>query len=183
MSTRRTAVHPRSRPRRLRQAMLVLGVLLLAAIPLMLVVDRLFFPQGSGSPAGRGSGVAARQARSLPPFPGVVLAGSNNVTVWVGTRQSVVVHADSNLLGRVTTRVRSGALVIDTTPGSLSARSPMYVAVTVPSLDRLDLRGAGNISVIGVNARRLTVTLPGAGNIHVAGSATKLAVAIGGHGT
>ena len=42
----------------------------------------------------------------------------------------------SNLLGRVTTRVSSGRLVIGTTPGNLSAKSPMFVAVSVPSLDR-----------------------------------------------
>ena len=183
MSSRRTAVLPRNGPRRLRQVLLVLGVLLLVAIPLTLLVDRLFFPQGSGSPAATGSGVAAKQARSLPPFSGVVLAGANNVTVWVGARQSVIVHADSNLLGRVTTRVRAGTLVIDTTPGDLNARSPMYVAVTVPSLDRLDLRGAGNISVTGIDSRRLSVTLPGAGNIHAAGTTTRLDITISGHGT
>lgn len=39
----------------------------------------------------------------------------------------------------------------------------MYVAVTVPSLDRIVLRGAGNISVSGIESERLSVSLPGAG--------------------
>jgi hypothetical protein len=81
------------------------------------------------------------QARSLPPFTGVDLAGANNVIVHAGTRQSVIVHAYRNLLGRVTTRVRSGSLVIGTTPGNLSARTPMFVTVSVPSLDKLTLQG------------------------------------------
>ena len=167
---------------RLHPALAALGVLLVSAILLALLVDRMFF-QSSSSTAGTGSGVAATQARSVPSFTGVDLAGANNVIVQVGARQSVVVHADSNLLGRVTTRVRSGELVIGTTPGSLSAKSPMFVAVSAPSLDRLRLHGAGNISVAGINSRTLTVALPGSGNVDAAGTTTKLRVTISGEGT
>ncbi len=137
----------------------------------------------TSAPAGTGSGIAATQTRSLPPFTGVELAGDNNVIVQVGARQSVIVHADSNLLRRVTTRVRSGRLVIGTTPGNLSAKTPMFVTVSVPSLDSLRLQGAGNVSVTGVNSRSLTVALPGSGNIEAAGTTTKLAVTISGEGT
>ena len=158
---------------------MALGVLLLIAILLALLVDRIFFPSSS-SPSGTGSGVAATQARSVPPFTGVALTGANNVIVQVGARQSVIVHADSNLLTRVTTQVRSGRLVIGTTPGNLSAKSPMFVTVSVPSLDRLRLQGAGNISVTGINSRALTVALPGSGNIDATGTTTKLDVTISG---
>jgi hypothetical protein len=182
MSTGRVAVHGHRRLRRLRLALMALGVGLLAAILVAVLVDRIFF-HSSGSPAGTGSGVAATQTRSLPPFTGVDLTGDNNVVVAVGTRRSVMVHADNNLLGRVTTRVRSGRLEVGTTPGNLSAKSQMYVAVSVPSLDRIRLRGNGNIAVTGVNGRGLTVTLPGNGNIQAAGTVTKLVVTISGAGT
>jgi hypothetical protein len=161
---------------------MALGVLLLIAILIALLVDRIFF-ESSSSPAGTGSGVAATQARSLPPFTGVELAGDNNVIVQAGARQAVTVHADSNLLGRVTTRVRSGRLVIGTTPGNLSAKTPMFVAVSVPSLDRLRLQGDGNISATGIKSRNVTVALPGTGNIEVTGTTTKLDVTISGEGT
>jgi Putative auto-transporter adhesin, head GIN domain len=161
---------------------MAVGVLLLMAIPIALVVDRIFF-DSSSSPAGTGSGVAATQARSLPPFTSVELAGDNNVIVGVGASQSVTVHADSNLLKRVTTRVRSGRLVIGTTPGNLNAKSPMFVAVGLPSLDALRLQGDGNISVTGIASRSLSVALPGSGNIEATGSATKLDVTISGEGT
>jgi putative autotransporter adhesin-like protein len=182
MSTGPTRIHRRRGLRGLRRAVMALGVLLLVAIPVALVVDRIFF-DSSSRPAGTGSGVAARQARSLPPFTGVELAGANNVIVQVGVRQSVIVHADSNLLTRVTTRVRSGRLVIGTTPGNLSAKSPMFVAVSLPSLDGLRLQGAGNISVTGINSRNLTVALPGSGNIDATGTTTKLHVTLAGQGT
>ena len=65
-----------------------------------------------GSNAIVGSGVPASQAREVPPFRGVELAGSNTVTIRVGGEQSVVVHADDNLIDTVTTDVSGGSLVI-----------------------------------------------------------------------
>jgi hypothetical protein len=177
-----TPTHRRRGLRRVQRALIAVGVLLLSAVLIALLVDRMFF-QSSSTPAGTGSGVAATQARSLPPFTGVDLAGYNNVTVRVGARQSVIVHADTNLLSRVTTRVRSGRLVIGTTPGNLNAKSPMFVVVSVPSLASLRLQGAGNISVSGINSRSLTVALPGSGNIDAGGTTTKLGVTISGEGT
>ena len=182
MSTGRTTIH---RPRGLsglRPGLMALAAVLLTAMLLMLLVDRIFFPS-SRSPAGTGSGVAATQTRSLPPFTGVDLAGDNNVVVRVGARRTVVVHADSNLLRRVTTRVRSGRLVIGTTPGNLSAKSPMFVTVRVPTIDRVSLEGDGNISVTEIKSRKLAVALPGSGNIHATGTAGKLEVTISGEGT
>ena len=163
-------------------SLMAFGALLLTAILMALLVDRIFFHDTS-SPAGTGSGVAATQTRSLPPFTGLDLAGDNNVVVEVGGKQSVVVHADRNLLRRVTTRVRSGRLVIGTTPGNLAAKSPMFVTVSVPSLDAVRLQGAGNIAVTGIHSRALTVALPGSGNIDVTGTTTKLHVTISGEGT
>src|SRR5262245_938262 len=87
MSSGRTAV---PRHRGLQRALTAVGVLLLTAIVIALVVDRI----RSGSPAGTGSGVAATQARSVPPFSSVDLLGDNNVIVRVGASQSVTVHAD-----------------------------------------------------------------------------------------
>jgi hypothetical protein len=73
--------------------------------------------------------------------------------------------------------------VIGTTPGNLSAKSPMFVAVSVPSLDGLTLRGAGNISATGISGPSLTVALPGSGNIHATGTTASLHVTISGEGT
>jgi Putative auto-transporter adhesin, head GIN domain len=173
-----TATRPRRGPRRIGST---LGVLLLAAILGALAIDRVFF-HGS-SPPGTGSGAAATQVRTVHPFTGVALTGANNVIVHVGGRQSVIVHADSNLLGRVTTRVRAGRLVIGTTPGNLNAKSPMFVVVTTPSLDAIALPGAGNINATGIAGRTLTATLAGSGNLEASGATAKLDVTIGGEGT
>jgi len=163
------------------RALAVLTALFLAGIVVLVLVDRS--SNTSNSRGGTGSGVAATQARSVPPFTGVDLAGANNVEVRVGARQAVIVHADGNLLGRVTTQVSSGSLVIGKTPGTLNARSPTFVVVSAPSLDAVTVEGSGNISVTGINGPSFTVQLPGSGNIHAAGTTERLGVAIGGSGT
>ena len=136
----------------------------------------------SSSSSSEGSGVAATQTREVARFSRVELAGGNNVVIRVGVKQSVVVRADDNLLNRVTTHVKSGALVIGNTPGSLAAKSPMSVEVNVPSLNALTLTGSGNIMVGGIKAESLTVTLSGSGNLFGSGTASSLDVTISGVG-
>jgi hypothetical protein len=145
------------------------------------VVVALLARGGPSSSGVQGSGVAAAQSRVLATFSSLDLAGSNNVTVAVGRRQSVVVHADSNLMRHVTTRVVAGTLVIGTT-GSFTARSPMSVDVSVPSLAAVTLSGSGEISVNGINAPRLTVTLPGSGALYAGGTVARLDITLGGSG-
>lgn len=173
--------HGRQTPHRTGPQMAAFtALLILAAIGVVLLARELL--PGSPGPSGvRGSGVAATSNRALPDFSGIDLAGSNNVTVVAGTRQSVVVHADSNLLSHVTTQVQAGTLIIGDV-GSFTAKSPMYVEVSLPSLTALELSGSGNITVTGVRASRLTITLPGSGDIAASGSVTRLDISIGGSG-
>ena len=153
------------------------AVIVLAVTGLVLVI-RGSRPQGTGT---QGSGISAAQTRTVGRFSGLDLAGSSPVTVVVGAPQSVVVHADSNLLGDVTTRVVSGTLVIGTT-GSFTAHSPMSVDVSVPALTALRLSGSGLMSVTGIKAPALTVTLSGSGLLSATGTATRLDVTLDGSG-
>jgi hypothetical protein len=119
--------------------------------------------------------------RHVAPFTGVTLAGANLVTVRVGGPQEVVVRGDDNLVGRITTDVSGGKLVIDNR-GSFRTRSPMSVDVTVPSLGSLALAGSGQIFVEGVKAPRFAVTLPGCGKLKVSGTTGRLDAQLGGSG-
>jgi Putative auto-transporter adhesin, head GIN domain len=157
-----------------------LAVILVALIVAAVVIGRAF--SGSSTSPGTGSGVAATHARVVPTFKGIELAGANNVIVRVGQKQSVTVHADDNLLARVTTQVRSGNLVIGQTPGNLSAKAPMSVVVSVPTLDAITLRGDGNISATQIDSPSLTITIPGSGTVHATGTTAHLTVTIGGSG-
>jgi hypothetical protein len=162
------------------------GVLAVAAVALGLSLYLLarYDVFGSATHGARvGSATAVSVARSVGPFTGVELAGSNNVTIQVGRRRSVVVHADDNLVRRITTVVDSGRLVIGNTPGSFNSRSPMWVTVTAPSVDTLILSGSGNLNVSGVSSPGLSVTLVGSGNVSASGNTHRLTVTIPGSGT
>jgi hypothetical protein len=128
------------------------------------------------------SGSATTQTRTLAGFTSLDLAGSNNVTIIVGRPQSVVVHADSSLINHVTTQVVAGTLIIGDT-GNFTARGPMSVDVSVPSLTALSLSGSGQISATAISTPQLTVAISGSGLVSAAGTATRLDVAINGDGT
>jgi hypothetical protein len=165
------AVH-RSRPALIAGlALIAAGVVLLAGCT-----------GGSSTPTVQPSVIIpATQTRSVAQFSRLDLAGSNNVTVTVGERQSVVVHADSKLINDVTTRVVDGTLTIADT-GSFTAPSPMSVEVSVPSLAALEVSGSGQISVSGIKAQWLTVTISGNGLLYATGSAAQLDVTLNGEG-
>ena len=173
--------HGRQTPQRTKPQMAAFTALLILAAIGVVLLARDLLPGSPGASGVKGSGVAAISTRALPSFSGIDLAGSNNVTVVAGARQSVVVHADSNLLSHVTTQVKAATLIIGDV-GSFNAKSPMYVEVSVPSLTALDLSGSGNITVTGIRASRLTVTLPGSGDISASGSVTQLSISIDGSG-
>jgi Putative auto-transporter adhesin, head GIN domain len=153
------------------------GAVILAAIGIALLAHG----GRSASSGTQGSGVTATQTRTVARFTSLDLAGSNEVTVVLGVRQSVVVHADSNLLSHVTTKVIAGTLVIADT-GSFTTRTPMSVEVSAPSLTALNLSGSGQLSVTGINAPRLTMTVSGSGLLNAAGTATRLDITVSGDG-
>jgi len=183
MSIVPASAHPggQHRPRRVLGAALAF---LLGALTVLTLYhfDVLGGTSDTAGSATEGSGVAATQAREVAAFQSVDLAGSNNVVIRVGEKQSVVVKADDNLLDRVTTEVQSGKLVIANAPGSFTTNSPMSVEVGVPSLDTLTLSGSGNIVVTGVEAKSFDVNLPGSGTLTGDGSATRLDVTVDGSG-
>ena len=102
-----TPLRRRTIRRRIWLVGLLAGIAVGAGVALLAVRD------DSGGTL-RGSGVPAEQARAVPAFRAVELAGSNIVTVRVGGRRAVVVSGDDNLLSKVRTTVRSGRLVIAT---------------------------------------------------------------------
>jgi hypothetical protein len=164
-----------------RTTLIMLAALVALAGSVVVLLARHDSDSSSPSGSSRGSGVAAAQTRNVPAFTSVDLAGANNVVIHVGGEQKVVVRADDNLLGRVTTGVRDGRLVIGST-GSFSARSPMRVDIAVPSLDSVTLSGSGVVIVDGLHATTFTVEVPGSGVLRVSGTADRLDATLGGSG-
>jgi len=180
MTVAPTPRHGRRAPHRHQLALI--AALVVVAFGILLMAQYDLFKGSSSSNGVQGSGVAATETRNLGTFRSIELAGANNVTVRVGGKQSVVVHADDNLLRRVTTRVQAGGLAIGNTSGSFTTKSPMHVAVSVPSLTAITLSGSGVISAAGITGPSLTVRLSGAGVLRASGIATRLDVTLAGSG-
>jgi hypothetical protein len=124
------------------------------------------------------------QTRPVAPFTSVALAGSNDVTVLVGARQSVSVRARQDMLGHVSTHVRDRTLVIADVPGRGSAAGPMGISVAVPTLTSLAIApgGSGMMDVGPVANRSLTVVLAGSGLLRASGITDRLTVRLTGSG-
>jgi len=155
-------VHPHHGARAAGVAAVALIALLAAAVTLLVLRDR------SSSTSLTGDGIGATQVRSLPPFHEVELAGGGDVRVDVGGTQRVVVRADRNLLGHVTTQVEHGRLLVGTS-GSFSTSSPLEVDVTVPRLDVLALSGGGLATAANLDQKRLQLVLSGGGMLSALG--------------
>jgi hypothetical protein len=176
-----TSVRPRPEHHRSRWVLVSILAFFLGGLAVALLYQFDVFGSSSRS-STQGSGVATAQTREVAAFNSIELAGANNVVIRVGEKQSVVVKADDNLVNRVTTKVKTGALVIGNTPGSISTESPMSVEITVPSLSAVALTGSGNIVVSGLETESLKVVLSGSGNVFGSGTATSLDVTVSGSG-
>jgi hypothetical protein len=128
-----------------------------------------------------GSGTPAQETRAVPAFAAVELVAANEVNVRVGSKQSVVVLGDDNVLPHVTTEVEDGTLVIGA-DRSFETKTPLTVAVTVPALTAAALSGSGRVTVDGVRAERFEATLLGSGALTVNGTAETLDAELSGTG-
>jgi hypothetical protein len=180
MTTTPAPVPRRAAPRRLSRTLLATLVVFLAT-GVVLFARHDGRDNMSSSDAIEGSGAAATQTRSVPAFTRFDLAGASAVTVHVGGKQAVVVRADDNLIDLVTTEVRDSELVIGTN-GSFTAKTPMTVDVTVPTLDAATLSGSGLVVVDGLRAAQFTVDVAGSGVLTVTGIVERLDADLGGSG-
>ena len=130
----------------------------------------------------RGSGVSVIDRREVAPFTSVALAGGNTVVIRVGAPLSVAVTGDDDLVGRVTTVVEDGRLVIDDS-GNFTTNAPMRVAVSVPSLDGVELGGAGTVTIDGVTSADFGADLAGEGTLVVSGAVQQVTAVLSGTGT
>jgi hypothetical protein len=111
MTVAPTSIRSPREHHRHRWLLVVILVLVAAAAAVGLLFQFDVFG-GSSSPTVVGSGVPVMQTRDVAPFRSVELAGSNNVVIRAGEKQSILVRADDNLVDSVTTEVHKGKLVI-----------------------------------------------------------------------
>jgi hypothetical protein len=130
-----------------------------------------------------GSGRIVSQERSVESFRGIRIDGFGKVYLTQGPSQTLKVDADDNVIEQVTTSVVGGVLLLDVEKKTSYANVTIEVFVTVPDLEMLEIRGAGEFGTESpIQVETLVCNLAGAGTIRLRGSADSLEVRIGGSG-
>ena len=118
----------------------------------------------------QGSGVPATEGRPVGDINQVELEGVGEVVITPSGRPGLTVTADDNLLplfesvtsgGKLTLRVRDGV--------NISSRTPIVYRLSVRSLDKLVVTGAGKATAAGLSGEDLEVKVSGAGGVALTG--------------
>lgn len=110
--------------------------------------------------------LAAESTRAVPSFIAVNAKGAFAMTVEVGKTQSVLVSGDDKFVGSLKTEVVDNELLI-TMPEKInrSSKSDPRITITVPSLSRVKVEGAGETIINNVKTDRLDIGYLGAGHL------------------
>jgi hypothetical protein len=132
-----------------------------------------------------GSGTIVTEARDVPEFERVVLAGEGRVIITTGTAPSLNIETDDNLMQHIETSVTGGELDIRTESGiDIDPTNSVVYRLTTPAISGIRLAGAGDIDLDTVAGGTFEIELIGAGDIEVASlMAEQLEVTISGVGS
>ena len=118
-----------------------------------------------------GDGPTSTESRTTDAFSRVETGFGIGVTVTIGPAQSVEVHAQSNILPIISTKVEGGTLHIDATK-EFSTTEAVEVVVVTPTLDGISLGGGSQGRVTGLDADALDISLSGGSGLTATGSAS-----------
>ena len=122
--------------------------------------------------SARGSGRVASEARTVPEFQAISLAGSMDLVVRQGAAQAVQVQADDNLLPLLETVVEGGdsgaILKVRWKKGqNIYDSGKVQITVTAPKLVALGSSGSGDLRVEAFATPKLQVTMSGSGDARI----------------
>jgi len=133
------------------------------------------------SGGGGGSSDTTVVAVDVDDFSAVVVAGSLDADITVGSAASASIHGTGDDASKVTAEVTNGNLFLRT-PDGFQRSGPLDVVLTTPSLTQVSIAGTGNLTVTGVQADRFIAEIAGTGNLTASGAASSLTASLGGRG-
>jgi hypothetical protein len=135
---------------------------------------------GSCSTINKGDSTVITETRDVPPFSSIALNGISTVRLHQGPL-AVRLTIDGNLMDRYETKVKGDRLSIGFKCGIGSLKilknlKTCEVDITMPKLDRIEINGAGKITVDEFAYEELKLDMTGAGSIELQGSAAKFKI-------
>lgn len=109
------------------------------------------------------------ESRRIDKFDAVSFSGYGGLTVKEGSRYDVEIDGPQSAVDRVKTEVRGDTLYIEWQDGWFGwwrfSDSQLDIVVTTPSIERLELSGAGEVKMDGFTGDAFTFDLSGAGSL------------------
>lgn len=131
----------------------------------------------------QGNGKPATETRDVDGFVAVESDTSLDIRVVRGDTFAVQVRVDANLLPHVRTRVRDGALLIDSDVDIDADVEGPHVVVTMPEVEGAALTGSGELVVTGFESDApIRLALSGSGDVAFTGRAGAVSASLDGSG-
>jgi Putative auto-transporter adhesin, head GIN domain len=123
------------------------------------------------------------EARDVSGFNEVELKGVGNLSLEQTGSESLTVEAEKDVLPKIRTEVENKRLIISPERNtSINTTKPINYKLTVKDLNTLEVSGSGNVEAEDINTDELAVTIGGAGDVEIRGSADSQEVEISGSG-
>ena len=123
------------------------------------------------------------EARDVSGFNEVELKGVGNLSLEQTGSESLTVEAEEDVLPKIRTEVENKRLIISPERNtSINTTKPINYKLTVKNLNTLEVSGSGNVEAEDINTDELAVTIGGAGDVEIRGSADSQEVEISGSG-
>ena len=121
-------------------------------------------------PGEAGSGNVITQAREVSGFDSVSVEYPAQVSIKQGNTESLKIEAEDNLLRDLKTEVRGGTLEIfykKTSDKYIKATKPVAITITVKDLKSVNFASASELTIEGLKAEDLNISISGAGNLKI----------------
>jgi len=122
------------------------------------------------------------EARTVPAFSSIRLAGSGELAVHRGP-QKLEITSDSNVLPKITTKVVGSELVIGFEPMAIiKAPSKLFFEITVPELSGLNISGSAEAKLDPFSGDAFAASISGSGVVRGAFEYRSVSLACSGSG-
>ena len=158
------------------------GLLLLAVVLIALSFSMLRAQGTSNRSNPEGRMVSSETRTITPEVSEIELSGPIEMTLRQGAIASMKVSGEKRFLENIDTTQSGKLLHIGTKGMLLHHRQPLQVIVTLPSIDKLSIRGSGDSTINGFSGDKVDVQLFGSGNVKFNGRFKEVSASVFGSG-
>jgi hypothetical protein len=152
-------------------------------LPVFLVIVLATAPASAGffDRGVKGSGDLTTTTLDLDAIVAVELECGLDIDIDLGKQQRVALTMDDNLVEYYDLQVRDGVLMVSTDKSTRPSRKA-HLELTLRELERVEVAGAGDITIDRYDGEALAIIIDGAGDIEATGKVKNLQVEVDGAG-